>query len=133
VFSDTLREDEDVIKVYTYSPFHDEVPEYVIHHGLEGGWAVCETEEHYQRFEQSLVGLKGCLPLVTLTNVNIVVPPANIQLGEILGLAKLIDEFRDEGYGVAIFDQHCIQCSVVLHQLKGAILLLDEEYRGCHW
>ena len=70
VFSDGLREDEDVIKVYTYSPFHDEVPEYVIHHGLEGGWAVCETKEHYQRFEQSLVGLKGHLPLSTLTDAG---------------------------------------------------------------
>jgi len=37
VFGNTLREDEDVVKVYTYSPFHDEVSEYVIHHGLEGG------------------------------------------------------------------------------------------------
>ena len=124
---------EDVVQVYTYGPFHDEVPEYIVHHSLEGGWALCETKEHYQGFEQPSVGLKGGFPLVTLANANIVVPPANIQLGEILGPIKLIDEFRDEGYGVVIFDRHCIQRSVVLHQPKGAILLLDVEYQGCHW
>ena len=75
------------------------VLEYVIHHSLEGGWAVCETEEHYQRFEQSSIGPKGTFPLVTLVNVNVVVPPVNIQLGEVLGPMELINEFRDEGWG----------------------------------
>ena len=65
-------------------------------------WAVCETEEHYQRFEQPSVGPKGTLPLIALMNANIVVPPVNIQLGEVFGSAKLIDELRDEGYVVAI-------------------------------
>ena len=93
VFSDGLREDEDVVKVYTYSPFHDKVPEYVIHHGLEGGWAVCETEEHYQRFEQSSVGLRGCLPLITLTNVNIVVPQSDVKLCQNACMMQLVDNF----------------------------------------
>ena len=107
--------DENVIEVHTYRPFHDKVPEYVIYHGLEGGWAVREVEEHYQRFKQPLVGLKGTFPLITLMNANIVVPPVNIQLGEVFGSTKLIDELRDEGYRVAIFDGHCVQRLVVLH------------------
>ena len=86
-----------------------------------------------QRFKQPLIGLKGAFPLITFANANIVVPPANIQLGEVLGLMKLIDELWNEGYGVVIFDCHCVQCSGVLHQLKGAVLLLNEEYQGCHW
>ena len=79
-----------------------------------------------------MVGLKGTFPLISLANANIVVPPTNIQLGEVFGPAKLIDELQNEGYGVVIFDHHCIECSVVLHQPKGAILLLNEEHQGCH-
>ena len=109
VVGEVLRKDEDVIEVHIYRPFHDKVPEYVVHHSLEGGWAVCETAEHYHQFKQPSVGPKGTFPLITLMNANIVVPPANIQLGEIFG------------------------SSVVLHQLEGAIFLLNEEYQGCHW
>jgi len=72
VVGEALWEDENVIEVHTYRPFHDKVPEYVIYHGLEGGWAVCETKEHYQRFEQPSVGQKGTVPLITLTNANII-------------------------------------------------------------
>ena len=46
VFREGLGVDQDVIKVNAYHSFHDEVLEYVIHHSLEGGWAVGESEKH---------------------------------------------------------------------------------------
>jgi hypothetical protein len=39
-------EDEDVIQVDTDYAFRDEVLEDIVHHGLEGGRAVGEAEEH---------------------------------------------------------------------------------------
>jgi len=47
VFSKGLQVDQDVIKVDAYQALHDEVSEDVIHHGLEGGWAISEAKEHY--------------------------------------------------------------------------------------
>jgi len=51
-----LCKDEDVIQEDTDHTLGDEILENVIHHGLEGGWAVSETEEHHQRFKESSVG-----------------------------------------------------------------------------
>jgi hypothetical protein len=45
---------------------------------------------------------------------------------------KLVDEFRDEGWGVLIFDCEGVQRSVVLYEVKSAILLLDKEDQRCH-
>ena len=50
-----LCKDEDVVQVDTDHTFSDEILGDVIHHGLEGGKAVSETEEHHQRFKESLV------------------------------------------------------------------------------
>ena len=128
VFSEGLRVDQDVIEVDTYQALHDEVSEDVIHHGLEGGRAIGETEEH-QGFKQPSVGSEGDLPLVTLLDSDIIVPPSNIQLGEVLHPLELVYEPRNKRNRILVLDSHCIQGLVVLHQLKGAILLLNEEYR----
>jgi hypothetical protein len=53
----------------------DEVLEYIIHHGLEGGWAVGHSIQHYQRFEELLVASKGCLPLITFLDSDVLVAP----------------------------------------------------------
>ena len=80
---DPQNSDRD-IEVDAYQAFHDEVSENVIHHGLEGCRAIGETEEHHQGLEQSSVGSEGSLPLITLLDPDIIVPPPNIQLGEVL-------------------------------------------------
>jgi len=46
-----LGKDQDVIQVDHYNAFRYEVSEDVIYYGLEGGWAVGYSKEHYQRFE----------------------------------------------------------------------------------
>ena len=45
VFRRGLQVDQDVIEVNSYHSFHDEVSEYVIHHHLEGGWAVGKSKK----------------------------------------------------------------------------------------
>jgi len=72
------RSDQNVIKVDTYHSFHDEVLEYVIHHCLEGSWAIGESKEHHQGLEQPSVGLKCGLPLIAFLDSNIVVALSNI-------------------------------------------------------
>jgi len=40
--------------------------------GLEGDRTVRHSKEHYQGFEQTLIGSEGYFPLVSRFNVNIV-------------------------------------------------------------
>ena len=124
--------DQDVIQVDHHDTFRYEVPEDVVHHGLEGGRAVSHAKKHYQRFEQALIGLEDCFPLISGLNANVVETPMNVQLGEVSGFTELRYKFGDQWEGVLILDHHGIECSVVLNQPEGAVLFLDEEYWGCH-
>jgi len=76
---------EDVIEVYHNIPTQDEVLEDVIHHSLEGCGGVGQAEVHHQGFEKPLVGVEGSLPLITLSDLDVVEPPENIELCEELG------------------------------------------------
>ena len=79
-----------MINVNGHEALVNELLENVIHHGLEGGWAVGETEVHDQGFKESAVDLAGSFPLVTLFNTYIVISPAYVQLCEVLALASEI-------------------------------------------
>jgi len=68
--------DQDVVQVNHYDTFRYEVPEDVVHHGLEDGRAISHAKEHYQGFEQASIGPEGCLPLVFGLNVDVVETPA---------------------------------------------------------
>ena len=91
VFGSVLRIDEDVVNVYADDSFHDEVLEDVIHHRLECSQAVGKTKEHYQRFAQSSVRPKRCLPLVSILNLDVVVAPPNVQLCEVFHPSELVN------------------------------------------
>jgi len=73
-----LGEDQDVVQIDHHNTFCYEVPEDVIHHGLEGGWTVSHSKEHYQGFEQASIGSEGRLPLVSGLNANIVETPTDV-------------------------------------------------------
>jgi hypothetical protein len=74
---------------------HDQVLEDVIHHGLEHCRAVGETQEHYEWFVEAMIGMKGCLPLVTFLESNIVEAPTYIWLGEVFSSLKLGNELQN--------------------------------------
>jgi len=46
-----LGKDQDVIQIDYHNAFCYEILEDVVYHGLEGGWAVSHSKEHYQEFE----------------------------------------------------------------------------------
>ena len=74
---------QDIVQVNCHVAFINEVFEDVIHHGLEGSWAVHEAEEHNQRFEKSTVGAESGLPFISVFNPHIIEPPPYVQLGEV--------------------------------------------------
>ena len=110
--------DQDVVQVDHHDTFRYEVPEDVVHYGLEGGGAVGHAKEHYQGFKQASVGPEGCLPLVSGLDTDVVETPTDIQLGEVSGPAELQYEFGDEWERVPVLDRHGIKCSLVLNQLE---------------
>ncbi|KAG5348415.1 hypothetical protein C0989_010578, partial [Termitomyces sp. Mn162] len=132
VFLQHFGIDEDAIKVYTHYALHNEVLEDVVYHGLEGGRAVGESEEHNKWLKQSPVGLEGSLPLVSFLDAHIVVTPPDIQFSKVLHAPEVVDELKDEGKGVMALHCHGVENLIVLDQSEQAILLLDEEDRRGH-
>jgi hypothetical protein len=121
-----------IIEVYANHAFHDEVLENIVHHCLEGGGRVFESEKHHQGFVEAVVSTKRRLPLVTLLHSNILVPPSHVELGEEFCTAKLIYQFRDKGKRISILDRDGVECTIVLYKTKRSVLLFDEEDRQCH-
>ncbi|KAG5729114.1 hypothetical protein E4T56_gene3167 [Termitomyces sp. T112] len=101
--------DEDVIKVYAHYALGDEVPEDVVHHSLEGGRAIGESEEHYEWLKQPPVGLEGSLPLISFLDAHIVVTPPDVQFSEVLCTLEVVDKLGDEEERVMVLHYHCIE------------------------
>ena len=127
-----FREYQDVVQVNHYNPFHNELLKDVIHHGLEGGWAIGEPEKHHQWFEESPICSEGSFPLISFLHLDIIEAPPDIQFSEVLGTTKLCDEFRDKGKRILVFNCDRIKGSGVLNELEASILLFDEKDGRCH-
>ncbi len=56
--------------------------EHVVHGSLEGGQGVGESKEHNAWFKESFWGFEGCFPLVPFLDLDIVIPPPYVKLGE---------------------------------------------------
>ena len=70
---------------------------------------------------------EGCFSLMFILDVDIVVPPSDIKLGEVFCIFEFIDEVRDEGERIGILDGMFIQVAVILEGVEFPILLFDEE------
>src|SRR5258707_4747159 len=90
------RENENVIHIDDNTTFSDKLSENVVHHRLESGWTIGQTEKHHQGFEQSLIGNESGLPFIAFLNPHVVVTPSNIQLCEVFSPFEFVDQFGDE-------------------------------------
>ena len=75
-----------------------------------------------------MVCAEDCLLLITEFNVNIVEAPAYIQLGEILHILELSNQFRDQGKWILVFNYKCIEIFVILYQVEKSILFLNKKH-----
>ena len=90
----SFGEDHDVINVDNYGIFH--VSKNLIHHSLEHGQGVAESEEHDSGFVGSSVADECGFPFVTFLDPNIVVSPLKVYLREVLQSLELVNELQDE-------------------------------------
>ncbi|KIJ23601.1 hypothetical protein M422DRAFT_195736, partial [Sphaerobolus stellatus SS14] len=82
---------DNFINIDAYNPFQYKVMEDVIHHSLKGCRTIAESKKHYQWFKQASIRPEGHLPLISFFNVHIIVAPLDVQFGEILCPAELVD------------------------------------------
>ena len=103
-----------IVHIDHHIPFIDEVLEDVVHHGLEGGRAVGEAEEHDHGFKEAPIRSEGGFPLVS--DSHIVVSPTDIQFRKVpgLGVRNPVDNVWYKGQWVGVLHRHCIELSVVL-------------------
>ena len=124
---------EEVVHVYDKPSFCDHIAKGVIHEVLESGGGIGETKEHYGWFEESFMCDKGSFPLMPVFDLDIIVSPLNVKLGEDFHPLEFIDKVGNKGKRVCITDSVFINVAIVLAGSKATILLLDEEDRGCLW
>ena len=127
-----LGVDQNVIQIDNDHTFRNELPEQVVHHGLEGRRAVGQSEEHHQRFKESARSPKCGLPLVTLLDPDVVETPPDVELGEVASVPEFVHQVRDERKRVPILDRHVVELPIVLNQAERSVLLLDKEHWGGH-
>src|SRR6266702_497537 len=87
---------QDIVHVDYYFSCRGKVPEYGVHHGLEGAWGVGQTKEHDAGFVEPEVCLECSLLLVSFLYSHVVVTPTNIEFRKQFGITKSINEFGDQ-------------------------------------
>ena len=78
------------------------------------------------------MGDEGHFPLVSISDVDVVVSPSDVKFGEDIGIFHLVDEILDQWERVCIFDSVGVDVSVILAWSEGvgSVLLIDKE-EGC--
>ena len=105
---------EEVVYIDNKPSFGNHVSEGVVHESLEYGGGVVKAKEHDCQFEESFVCDEGCLPLMAIFNADIIVPPLNIEFGEMMSIFQLVYEVRYEREGVSIAGGVFVEIPIVL-------------------
>ena len=127
-----LHKDQNVVQVHYYDPFGYKGSEDIVHYSLKDSRTVGHSKKHYKRFKEAAVSMEGHLLFIFRLDAYVIETPADIKFYEVLGSAKLGDEFGDKRKGVFVLDGYSVQRTIVLDQPERTIFLLNEEYRGCY-
>ena len=82
-----------------------------------------QTEEHNAWLEQSEQCFEHGLPLVIFPNLDVVVPPAYIELCKQGFSLEMVDNATDEGERICISDSPGIECTVVHNGVQFSVFL----------
>ena len=127
------RIDKKVVHVDNEPSFCDHIMKEVVHESLKGGRRIGKTKEHYSRFEESFMGNESGLPLVPVFDMDVVIPPMDIKLGENFCSLEFINKIGDEWKGICIADSAFVDIAIVLTRTETAVFLVYKEERGCLW
>ena len=124
-------ENKEVVHVNDKPSFGNHVTKRVVHEPLEHGGGVGKSEEHYRWFEEALMCDESGLPLVTVFDADVVVPPADVKLSKQFGIFEFVNEVGDEGKWIGVAGGMFVQVSVILTGEEATVFLFDKEVRGC--
>src|SRR3981189_1402720 len=74
--------DKNVVKIDGDDTLGDKVFENLVRHCLEGRRAVGQSEVHHEWFKQTAISSKRRFPFIGFFYPHIVIPPADVELGE---------------------------------------------------
>src|SRR5216684_6474648 len=98
-----------------------------VHHHLEGGWRVGESEEHDCWLEESLRGEECRFPFISFLNADIVISPLYVEFSEEGATSEAVNRLGNEWGNVMVFLGPAVDGAVVLNQTEFTIFLFDEE------
>ena len=124
-------ENKEVVHINDEPSFGNHVTERVVHEVLERGRGIGKPEEHYRWFEEAFMCDESGLPLVTVLDADIVVPPADVKFSKQFGIFEFVDEVGDEGEWIGVAGGMFVQVSVILTGVEATVLLFDKEERRC--
>jgi hypothetical protein len=120
---------EQVIHVNDEPSFSDEVAKKMVHECLERGRGVAESKEHNSWFEETEGSDEHHLPVVFRSDQHIVKSPAYVHFSKDARAPESVDEVRDKGEGVCVFNGVGVDIPVVLAGTYRPIFLRDKEER----
>ena len=68
-----------------------------VHEHLERRWGVTHSKIHDFWLERAKTRFERRLPLITILDSYVVVPPSYVEFGEYPGILNLLDEIWDQG------------------------------------
>ena len=93
----------------------------MVHKCLKSQWSITETKEHDHGFEEAEGSDECGLPLILFSNVDVIVSPPDIELGEKGGIFHVVNQLRNEGERVSITDGMAVKVVVVLARVQSSI------------
>jgi hypothetical protein len=92
VFLQGQAVNEYIIKVNCDLACSDQISKDHIHKCLESSGGIGKSEEHYLRLKQASISGEHRFPFVSCFDADVVVSPADIELGEKAGVLKAVDD-----------------------------------------
>src|SRR3954453_18407205 len=112
MFEVILAIDQDIIDVDNHE-FVKEGSENLLDQGLECGGGVSEAKGHDLVLVMAISGTECSFLDIIFVDSNLMIPRAQVNLGEHLGMVKLVHEVLNERDGEPILDGDLVQGAVV--------------------
>jgi hypothetical protein len=78
----------------------------------------------------TIAGSEGSFLHIIWMNVDLIISPMKINLGEYLGMVESVQEVINQGNGELILDGDLVECSIVNAHAQASILFLHEDDWG---
>ena len=125
--------DPQVVHIDLEPSLGDHVSKDMIHERLKSWRGIAEAKEQDSGFKEAKRSDECHLPLVFLLNVNVVIAPSNIKLGEQCGVLHIIHQLRDEGERIPIANGVGIEISIILAWPQGSVFFGHKEKWRSLW